>query len=147
MSVTTTDNPISTTLHQAAAATNNNNSTDAHLRDYDVHLSSTTDAAAVAAPNAHPAPAASNPPNWPTDTYRGMPPYRPINTGLDMASRPWGGNPVGDAFVFTMFTGVFTVAVRFLPPSPYQIVGREGSLLIFNSSLPSWFADIDDVLI
>lgn len=114
MSVTTTDNPVSTTLHRAVTA-------DHHLRDYDVHLTSDE---AITAPASAPAPAVfpatnnrdapraqvSNPPDWPND-HRGMPPYRPINTGLDMSTRPWNGNPVGDAFVVTMFTGVFTIAV------------------------------------
>lgn len=111
MSVTTTDNPVSTTLHRAVAAD--------HLHDYEVHLTNHDDdddndneAVPAAAPNSldAPRPAASYPPGWPSDA-RGYPPYRPINTGLDRASRPWGGSPVGDAFVFTMFTGVFTIAV------------------------------------
>ncbi|KAJ4388996.1 hypothetical protein N0V93_006458 [Gnomoniopsis smithogilvyi] len=102
MSATTTDNPISTTLHRAAHAD--------HLQDYEVHLNS--DGATPAPPNTDnrpSAPSASNPEGW-YDEHRGVPPYRPINRNLDLSQRPWGGNPVGDAFVFTMFTGVFTVA-------------------------------------
>lgn len=103
MSVTTTDNPVSTALHRAA-----NNNAD-HLRDYQVHFTTTNHDNAAASSSAAET-TVSNPPDWPDD-YRGMPPYRPINTGLDLSTRPWGGNPVGDAFVFTMFTGVWTVAV------------------------------------
>lgn len=103
MSVTTTDNPVSTALHRAA------NNTD-HLRDYQVHLTTTNHDNRVASPAAAAETTVSNPPDWPDD-YRGMPPYRPINTGLDLSTRPWGGNPVEHAFVFTMFTGVWTVAV------------------------------------
>lgn len=103
MSTTTTDNPISTTLHRAAQAD--------HLRDYEVHL--TSDGTTPAEPNTdnRPSPpAVSSLPGW-DDGHRGVPPYRPINRNLDMSQRPWGGNPVGDAFVLTMFTGVFTLAV------------------------------------
>lgn len=106
MSVTTTDNPISTTLHRAADNAD-------HLRDYQVHVTNHDHGATTSSSSSPPtATTVSNPPDWPDD-YRGMPPYRPINTGLDLASRPWGGNPVGDAFVMTMFTGVWTVSVRF----------------------------------
>lgn len=104
MSATATDNPISTTLHRAAQAD--------HLHDYEVHL--TSDGDIPVAPNTDNRPSTStvpDPPGW-DDEHRGVPPYRPINRNLDFSQRPWGGNPVGTAFVFTMFTGVFTVAVR-----------------------------------
>lgn len=105
MSATTTDNPISTTLYRAAQAD--------HLHDYEIRL--TSDGETPASPNTDNRPSIStvpNPPGW-DDEHRGVPPYRPINRNLDFSQRPWGGNPVGHAFVFTMFTGVFTVAVRF----------------------------------
>lgn len=109
MSVTTTDNPISTTLHRAAQPS--------HLDDYEIHL--TNEEASPAPPNtdSRPPPStASYPPGWGTE-HRGVPPYRPINTDLDFSQRPWAGNPVGATFVFTMFTGVFTVVVSPSPPS------------------------------
>lgn len=106
MSVTTTDNPITTTLHRAAQPS--------PLQDYEVLLTNSETTPGAAPPNRTPSrAAASNPPGWGTE-HRGVPPYRPINTELDLSQRPWNGTPVGDAFVFTMFTGVFTVAVWFI---------------------------------
>ncbi|KAF3770721.1 hypothetical protein M406DRAFT_35761 [Cryphonectria parasitica EP155] len=105
MSATTADNPISTVLERAAASS--------HLRDYDVHLS-TDPSAAAPPPNSDHQPRASqqrshsNPPNW-NGAHRGVPPHRPVNRDLDFSQRPWNGQLVGDAFVFTMFTGVFTI--------------------------------------
>ncbi|KAI5917316.1 hypothetical protein F4810DRAFT_696934 [Camillea tinctor] len=55
-------------------------------------------------------PDVENPPDWPTDQYRGVPNYRPINYGLDLSQRPWGADAIGTAFVTTMFTGVFLQA-------------------------------------
>jgi hypothetical protein len=95
MSVTTTDNPVTTAVPRAV------------LQDYDVHL--TGDHAPPPNPDrrpSQPASTAANPPGWDAE-HRGVPPYRPINTQLDLAQRPLGGNPVGDVFVTTMFTGVF----------------------------------------
>lgn len=106
MSATTTDNQVSTTLQRTIQASS-------HLQDYEVRLSG--DNVSQAPPNTDNVPRASpsqssNPPNWDND-HRGVPPYRPINRELDRSQRPLGGNPVGDAFVFTMFTGVVTLSV------------------------------------
>ncbi|KAG8159254.1 hypothetical protein KVR01_010915 [Diaporthe batatas] len=96
MSVTTIDNPVTTAVSRAI------------LQDYDIHL---TGDDTVTPPNQdsrppQPASTAANPPGWDTQ-HRGVPPYRPINRELDLAQRPLGGNPVGDVFITTMFTGVF----------------------------------------
>lgn len=88
MSATTVDNPITTAVSRQV------------LQDYDIHL---TGDGTVATPQ--PTPTAANPPGWDTQ-HRGVPPYRPINRDLDRTQRPVGGNPVGDVFVTTMFTGV-----------------------------------------
>lgn len=105
MSVTTVDNPITTAVSRAV------------LSDYDVHL---TGHETVAPPNSdsrpQQTPEVANPPDWDTE-HRGVPPYRPINRDLDLTQRPLGGNPVGDVFVTTMFTGVFTNAVSRTSPS------------------------------
>lgn len=102
MSVTTTDNPITTTI----------NNRDVLLQDYQIHLTGGGgDDKTPAPPNTdNRPPPALNPPGWPAD-HRGVPPYRPINTGLDRSQRPWGGNPVGDVFVFTMLHGVWLNSV------------------------------------
>lgn len=112
MSVTTTDNPITTAISRDV------------LQDYDIHLTGDDNNDTAAPPDTDsrppaPAPAAavSNLPGWPAD-YRGVPPYRPINMNLDRSQRPWGGNPVGDVFVFTMLHGVWLNAVRYFPYSP-----------------------------
>lgn len=105
MSATTTDNPVSSTLLRAAQP-------GSHLDDYEVHLTSGNETGP--APPTNPRPQqlpVANPPGWGTE-HRGVPPLRPVDTHLDMSERPWNGNPVGDAFVFTMFTGVFTISVR-----------------------------------
>ncbi|KAH8771865.1 hypothetical protein F5883DRAFT_550665 [Diaporthe sp. PMI_573] len=96
MSATTIDNPVTTAVSRAV------------LQDYDIHL---TGDETVAPPDSdsrppQPASTAANPPGWDTE-HRGVPPYRPINRELDLTQRPLGGNPVGDVFVTTMFTGVF----------------------------------------
>ncbi|ROV87686.1 hypothetical protein VMCG_10573 [Cytospora schulzeri] len=97
MSATTTDNPITTSIHRQV------------LQDYEIHL--TGDNETAVPPNTDgPSPPASNPASWPAD-HRGVPPYRPVNTNLDRSQRPWGGNPVGDAFVFVMLNGVWLNAV------------------------------------
>lgn len=104
MSVTTVDNPITTAISRQV------------LQDYDIHL---TGDETVAPPNtdSQQRPTPENPPDWDTQ-YRGVPPYRPINRDLDLTQRPLGGNPVGDVFVTTMFTGVFinAVSVKLQPP-------------------------------
>ncbi|ROW15910.1 hypothetical protein VPNG_02675 [Cytospora leucostoma] len=97
MSVTTSDNPVTTTIDRAV------------LQDYDIHL--TGDDGTVAPPNTdNQPPPASNPPDWAAE-HRGVPPYRPINTRLDRSQRPWGINPVASAFIFTMMHGVWLNAV------------------------------------
>lgn len=100
MSATTVDNPITTAVSRQV------------LQDYDIHL---TGDETVAPPNTdsrppQTTPTASNPPGWDTE-HRGVPPYRPINREMDLTQRPLGGNPVGDVFVTTMFTGVAINAV------------------------------------
>ncbi|KAI1342619.1 hypothetical protein F5Y15DRAFT_373354 [Xylariaceae sp. FL0016] len=103
MSVTTTENPVTTTLAHT-------------LQDYEVRVTGVSD---LPSPEDgwvpltdHEAPAdVENPAHWPTDERRGVPRYRPINRHLDLSQRPWGGDPVGTAFVATMFTGVFLEAV------------------------------------
>lgn len=105
MSATTTDNPVSSTLLRAAQP-------GSHLEDYEVHLTTGNETAAAPPTNARPQqPAVANPPGWGSE-HRGVPPLRPVDTQLDPNERPWNGNPVGDAFVITMFTGVFTISVR-----------------------------------
>lgn len=114
MSVTTTDNPVATALHRAADTTTATTTNASHLEDYRIHLTGSSSASPAQAPPTNsdhqPPTNVTNPPGW-DDAHRSVPPYRPIDTTLDLRMRPWNGNPVGDAFVFTMFTGVFTVAV------------------------------------
>lgn len=102
MSATTLDNPITTTIQRE------------YLHDYDIHL--TGDNNAAPAPpntdNARPQPV-GNPPDW-DDDHRGVPPYRPINTELDLEQRPWGSNGFESAFVAIMLHGVMAVAVSSL---------------------------------
>jgi len=50
------------------------------------------------------------PAHWP-QTHRQIPPYRPVNRQLDLASRPWGDGRIGTVFVMHMFTGVWLEAV------------------------------------
>ncbi|KAK0643006.1 hypothetical protein B0T16DRAFT_459200 [Cercophora newfieldiana] len=77
------------------------------LRDYTIQLTGGSDVTA-----SEPSPAAStpaavqNPPSWETE-YREVPPYRPVNTQLDRASRPWGSNGVENVIIFAMFQGVW----------------------------------------
>ncbi|EMD65924.1 hypothetical protein GGP41_010698 [Bipolaris sorokiniana] len=94
MSVTTTANPT----HYTLAAT---------LADYDLHH--TTEGGHDASLNAHANPAANaqqNPSHWPTQ-HRRVPAYRPVNTQLDESERRVYLNGIEQAFVGTMFTGVF----------------------------------------
>jgi hypothetical protein len=81
-----------------------------HLRDYDIHLSSRSGSTGTSLPAggrslASP-PVVENPPNW-YDQHRQVPPFRPVNRSLDRASRPYGSNPVESAFVFHMMHGVW----------------------------------------
>jgi hypothetical protein len=93
MSVTTTDNPITTQLHRS-------------LGDYTIHLTG-SDTADV---NPRPSAAVENPANWPQD-YHNVPVYRPINRHLDFAERPNGTNPIERLFIYTMLHGVWLNAV------------------------------------
>ncbi|KAL9114598.1 MAG: hypothetical protein Q9227_001276 [Pyrenula ochraceoflavens] len=93
MSVTTTDNPIATTLRVA-------------LADYDVHHSGAEDRTAPG-PNLNVASTVENPSAWPVD-HRRIPPYRPVNMELDMEIRPAGLNGLEWGFINVMFTGVRT---------------------------------------
>lgn len=100
MSVTTTDNPVTTTIAET-------------LQDYEIHLTGERDLPPrhVWVPlNDHSAPPAENPEGW-LNTYRGVPNYRPINTELDRAARPWGSNGVENCFVFLMLNGVWLTGV------------------------------------
>ncbi|KUI71140.1 hypothetical protein VM1G_07143 [Cytospora mali] len=97
MSATTTDNPITSTFNSEIQ------------RDYEIRLTGHDET--VAPPNADSRPPpASNPSGWSTD-HRGVPPYRPINTGLDLSQRPLGGSPAVDVFLFAMFNGLWLNAV------------------------------------
>lgn len=84
-----------------------------HLEDYNIRLTGGRDLGQLpppAAPSPERAPA-ENPRDWPDD-YRQVPPYRPVNTGLDREQRPLtGGGVVPNAFVFHMFLGVWVQAV------------------------------------
>ena len=100
MSVTTTDNPITTTIQQD------------YLHDYNIRLTGGSDSVEAtqqppAPPNTdnRPSPRVENPAGW-QDQHRDVPPYRPVNRNLDREQRPWGSNPVESAFVFHMLSGV-----------------------------------------
>ncbi|KAH9883344.1 hypothetical protein F4778DRAFT_46702 [Xylariomycetidae sp. FL2044] len=107
MSVTTTENPVTTTLERT-------------LQDYEIRV---TGADELPPPAPAPAPAAwvphrdhdtpddvENPPDWPSDERRGVPRFRPINRALDREQRPWGSSPPETVFVAMMFTGVYLEA-------------------------------------
>lgn len=108
MSVTTTDNPITTTLQQDylqdynIRLTGGSSSSDNELSGHQTHISP---------PNTdnHPQ-AVQNPSGW-YDQHRDVPPYRPVNTNLDREQRPWGSNAVESAFVFHMLHGVWLNSV------------------------------------
>lgn len=121
MSVTTTDNPITSTLADT-------------LQDYEIRLTGAQDLPAAAQRQDENAPLLSqeqqqqqfpdwvpltdhaapvgveNPPDWDTE-HRGVPRYRPINYNLNREVRPWGSNPIETAFVLHMFHGVWLTAV------------------------------------
>ncbi|KAK8135390.1 hypothetical protein PG984_003330 [Apiospora sp. TS-2023a] len=123
MSVTTTDNPITSTLSET-------------LQDYEIRLTGAPDLpsaqrqrAAESAPllssqqrqdgggfpawvplTDHAAPLdVENPADWDTE-HRGVPRYRPINYHLDREVRPWGSNGIETTFVLHMFHGVWLTA-------------------------------------
>lgn len=105
MSVTTTDNPVTSTIASA-------------LQDYEIHLTGERDLPPrhVWAPlTDHNAPPAENPEGW-EDSFRGVPNYRPVNTELDRLTRPWGSNGVESAFVFLMLNGVWLTGVSHKKP-------------------------------
>ncbi|KAK7966027.1 uncharacterized protein PG986_000304 [Apiospora aurea] len=126
MSVTTTDNPITSTLSDT-------------LQDYEIRLTGAQDLPAAQRQQAeesapllppsqqqqqqnggfpdwvpltdHAAPeGVENPPDWDTE-HRGVPPYRPINYNLDREVRPWGSNAIETGFVLHMFHGVWLTAL------------------------------------
>lgn len=58
----------------------------------------------------------SNPPDWETE-YRRVPPHRPVNRNLDIASRSITLNGVETFFVYNMFHGIRIVEVSFFSDS------------------------------
>ncbi|KAM3071813.1 hypothetical protein ACMFMG_009670 [Clarireedia jacksonii] len=92
MSVTITDNPITSTLHST-------------LQDYEIHV--TGDGGDIDQTlNARESPSSGqNPHYWPRDHYR-IPNHRPINHNLNLTERPRGSHPIETVFVVVMFTGV-----------------------------------------
>lgn len=102
MSVTTTDNARVTAVRHA-------------LADYELHHSDPDPEAAAPAPapNAHAhddETASSNPPGWPTDSWRRVPAYRPVRHQRD-EQRDSYNNAIERNFVRVMFGGVYTMAV------------------------------------
>ncbi|KAK8041326.1 hypothetical protein PG994_014333 [Apiospora phragmitis] len=113
MSVTTTDNPITSTLSDT-------------LQDYEIRLTGAQDLPQPQQEDApllpqnnqfpdwvpltdHAAPDVEDPPDWDTE-HRGVPRYRPINYHLDREQRPWGSNAIETGFVLHMFHGVWLTA-------------------------------------
>ena len=79
MSVTTTANPVTTTLYRT-------------LQDYEIHESAEQNPQEHPAPvNSSSPPAIANPIDWPDD-YNNVPNYRPVDHTRDMALRPGGMN-------------------------------------------------------
>ncbi|KAH8664056.1 hypothetical protein BX600DRAFT_497900 [Xylariales sp. PMI_506] len=100
MSVTTVDNPITTTLSMT-------------LADYEIHHTHAEDLPSRhrwVPLTDHGPPPVDNPPNW-YDGHRGVPNHRPVNTQLDRTKRPWGSNGVESGFVFLMLNGVWLTGV------------------------------------
>ncbi|KAI1849468.1 hypothetical protein JX265_012717 [Neoarthrinium moseri] len=96
MSVTTTDNPVTSTISET-------------LQDYEIHLTGEQDLPPrhVWVPlTDHQPPPVDNPVGW-DNAHRGVPNYRPVNTQLDFAQRPYGSNGVETGFVFLMLNGVW----------------------------------------
>lgn len=93
MSVTTTTNPISTSV--------------SILADYEIHHSEQRNPV----PNPHPAPEFHYlPTSWSVE-HRRVPEYRPINRHLDLNERPAGSNLVEGVFIAVMLHGVWINAV------------------------------------
>ena len=85
------------------------------LADYELHHSEPrADAAGEAAEPASQLRSGNavqgNPPTWETD-WRRVPPYRPVNRELDVASRSITLNAVETFFVYNMFHGIQIVEV------------------------------------
>ncbi|KAL9078794.1 MAG: hypothetical protein Q9157_002277 [Trypethelium eluteriae] len=80
MSVTTTANPVTTTLTRT-------------LRDYEIHESAEQNPEEHPAPvNPNTPPTVANPEGWPEE-YNNVPNYRPVDHTRDMELRPGGMNP------------------------------------------------------
>ncbi|KAF2152846.1 hypothetical protein K461DRAFT_320610 [Myriangium duriaei CBS 260.36] len=96
MSTTTTENPVTYSIVRT-------------LADYELHHSGASASGPVAAPSSHPPPRRigqdQNPADWLTE-YRRVPPYRPVNTELDFASRNQTLNGIERAFIANMFGGI-----------------------------------------
>lgn len=105
MSVTTTANSTRTILRV--------------LDDYEIHHAA-SDPGSTAPLNARPDLSAAalqrNPEHWPTQ-HRAVPPYKPINRNLDMATRPGGANVVERIFIATLLNGCRINAVSISLPS------------------------------
>lgn len=54
----------------------------------------------------------TDPQNWETE-YRRVPPHRPVNREIDIASRSVTLNGIETFFVYNMFNGIRIVEVRF----------------------------------
>ncbi|KAI9667674.1 MAG: hypothetical protein M1821_000491 [Bathelium mastoideum] len=93
MSVTTTANPVTTTLFRT-------------LEDYEIHESAEQKPQEHPAPvNSNSPPATENPEGWPED-YNNVPNFRPVDHTRDMTLRPNGLNPAETVFIFLMMNGV-----------------------------------------
>ena len=140
MSVTTTANSRVVSLRHT-------------LAEYDLHHSETNsnpDIGLVAPdPNPQSAAAVQNPPNWDT-THRRVPPYRPVQPGLNNEERNSYANNVERGFIFVMLRGVHMQSVSLAFPlygvallARVLICGQAGSHLwrATGEKLtgPSWF--------
>lgn len=100
MSVTTTANPMSTTVLQA-------------LSDYELHHSGDSEESRTPEPpnpDTRSSQSVQNPENWDND-HRRVPPYRPISRENYGPERPGGGNALESAFIFVMLNGTGLVSV------------------------------------
>jgi hypothetical protein len=95
MSVTTTANPVTTTLFRT-------------LEDYEIHESAEQNPQEQPAPpNENVVPAVDNPADW-TEDYNAVPHYRPVREELarrDFTMRPGGMNPAETGTKGTLFLG------------------------------------------
>ncbi|KAH8594826.1 hypothetical protein B0O99DRAFT_623735 [Bisporella sp. PMI_857] len=97
MSVTTTDNPMSSALHDT-------------LQDYEIHMTGDNRNIDTGLNISETSAVIGNPHYWPRDRHR-IPNYRPINRNLNLAERPRGSNGVEQVFLAVMFNGVALNAV------------------------------------